>query len=181
MDIMIDIETLGTRTDCPVISIGAVAFDLNKIYDKFYIALDVKDQIDSGKRKVDADTIKWWMSQGDAAKKVFKENFKDNSVGLSEFAYWIITFKGEKYVWGNGATFDISILESLMYDYGIDIPWKYNKIMDQRTIKRFLGKDIEMVRKGTYHNAIDDALTQAEYIQSCLRRYHELKSGTLTK
>ena len=84
MDIMIDIETLGTSTKCPVISIGAVAFDLNQIRGQFYVALDIKDQIDSGKRLVDADTIKWWLSQSGAAKKVFKEKAESTKFGLEQ-------------------------------------------------------------------------------------------------
>lgn len=175
MDIMIDIETLGTEVDAPVISIGAVAFDLTKVHDTFYVALDVAQQIDSGKRLVDVDTIKWWLSQSGAAKKVFKEKAESTKFGLEQLSQFIKSFGKDTYVWGNGATFDISILESLLYDYDVSCPWKYNKIMDYRTIKRFLGKDIKVDRKGTYHNAVDDAVTQAEFIQKCLRRYHGIK------
>lgn len=171
IDIMIDIETLGTRTCCPVISIGAAAFDLNSILSTFYTALNVSEQIDSKIRQVDAGTIKWWMSQSNAAKTVFKEDAVATKLGLQKLTDYINSFgkDADIYVWGNGATFDISILESLYYDYNLPVPWKYSKVMDQRTVKRFLGKEIKVLRKGTYHNAVDDAVTQAEYVQACLR------------
>ena len=171
MDVMIDIETLGTKSNCPVISIGAVAFDLTTIHGSFYTALDVEEQIDSGKRIADASTIKWWMGQSGAAKTVFKENPEDTKFGLQQLALFLSSFD-DFYVWGNGATFDITILESIFDSYGVEIPWKYNRIMDQRTIKRFLGKDVKLKREGVYHNAVDDATTQAKFIQECLRRYY---------
>ena len=73
MDLMIDIESLGIKNNCPVISIGACFFDKYGIKEKFYAVLDVAEQIDSGKRVADASTIKWWMSQEGAAKKIFKD------------------------------------------------------------------------------------------------------------
>ncbi len=174
-DNMIDLETLGTGPFSPIISIGIVCFDLNNVLDKLYITLDVKDQIDSGKRKIDADTLKWWMSQSDAAKKVFKENpmpVKEALMTISEF----IKKQGKDvHVWGNGATFDITLLETLFSQYEVPVPWKYSKVMDFRTIKRFLGKDVVTERKGTYHNALDDALTQAEFVQACLQNYYQVE------
>jgi hypothetical protein len=171
IDVMIDIETLGKKPNCPVISIGAVAFDLTTTYGSFYAALDVEEQIDSGKRIADASTIKWWMSQSGAAKTVFKEDAIDTKTGLEQLALFLSTFD-DVYVWGNGATFDITILESIFDSYKVEIPWKYSHIMDQRTIKRFLGKGIKIKREGTYHNAIDDAMTQAKFIQECLGKYY---------
>ena len=74
MNLMIDIETLGVKTDAPVISIGACFFDKDGIKEKFYAVLDVEQQIDSDLRKVDASTIKWWMGQEGAAKKIFQDD-----------------------------------------------------------------------------------------------------------
>lgn len=164
-DIMIDLETLGTGADCVVVSLGASYFDIetNNLGPKFYVALQLQEQMDKG-RVVDASTISWWMSQGEAAKYVFKESPAAVEQALVLFALWYKYFDSEPYVWGNGATFDISILESLFKTYGIACPWSYNKAMDVRTYKRFIGKGASIAKTGVAHNALDDAVDQALYV-----------------
>lgn len=205
MDLMIDLETLGTSPKAPVISIGACYFDKTGVKQHFYAVLDVKEQIDSGLRKVDADTIKWWMDQEGAAKKVFKEELgvihgrhihdflsdedddservrklkKDgNTASLLSFIYFCAgEYKDEDTKpWGNGSTFDITILESLLKDFKIVVPWKFYNIRDYRTFKEYVydGKDLE--RTGTHHNALDDAIYQAEVVVEGMNRNKNNKS-----
>jgi len=47
-DYMIDLETLGTKVDAPVLSIGAVEFNLEtgKLGQEFYCVLDLQSQLD---------------------------------------------------------------------------------------------------------------------------------------
>lgn len=183
MNLMIDIETLGTNNNCPVISIGACMFDKNGIKDKFYIVLDIAEQIDSGKRMVDASTIKWWMSQEDAAKKIFRDGeYESVKKALSRFNEWFefaksyhCKNKADIKPWGNGSNFDIVILESLFKDYGFDIPWNFRNIRDLRTFKEYIydGSETELV--GTHHNALDDALYQAQIVIDGLNKYDVIK------
>lgn len=173
-DLMIDLETLGTHTKAPIISIGAVFFDIEKkeLGPTFYGVLDVADQIDSKIRFADASTIKWWMSQSGAAKRVFKDNAHPTAPSLETFADWILNTVGSKSkstkkvtVWGNGSGFDITLMETMFEDYKIKCPWMYYKVNDLRTFKRFVAKG-EAVQKleGTDHNALDDAVNQANYV-----------------
>jgi len=166
MNLMIDIETLGIDPKAPVLSIGAVYFDKDGTYSEFYINLDVHHQIDSGLRKFDASTIKWWMGQEDAAKKVFKETAIPVEQALRQFVNFIETEVGSKDTkpWGNGSNFDITILESLFKDYGIKTPWNFRNIRDYRTFKDFIYDGSDTVREGTYHNALDDAKYQAQVV-----------------
>lgn len=173
MDLMIDLETLGTKPECPVISIGAVFFSvenkavLNTPENMFYRCLEIQNQLNSG-RVLDADTIKWWMGQADAAKHVFKETAKDPKEVLISFVQFVK--KHEKaQVWGNGSTFDISILESLFRTYNIECPWSYNSIMDLRTFKRFVAGNKKVQKLGVDHNALDDAISQAKYVVENLK------------
>lgn len=165
-DVMIDLETLGTGPDAVVISIGAVFFDIeNKTTGvTFYAVADIDEQLERG-RKPTGDTIKWWLGQSDSAKKVFNESARPMARVLTEFAmlYHVINPKGA-YVWSNGSTFDITIMENLFKDYGLPIPWSYNKTMDLRTFKRFKGNGKPIVKQGVAHNALDDALSQALYV-----------------
>lgn len=170
-DLMIDLETLGTNPDAPIISIGAVFFDIEKkvLGPTFYMALDVNEQIKRG-RKVTGDTLKFWMGQSDAAKKVFHEQAKAVPQVLHTFSEWIKANNPKVYVWGNGSTFDISMLENiyLMYEdvtsFKLAAPWGYNKIMDLRTFKRFKAPDKKVIVPGTAHNALDDAIGQANFV-----------------
>ncbi len=169
MDIMIDLETLGINPDCPVISIGAAAFNETGIKETFEVNLDTTHQIDIMSRKVTADTIKWWMSQEDAAKKVFKEATVHPEVGLKALVDWITAIKKKYKVkrihpWGNGSTFDISIMENLLSQYNVKIPWEFYNIMDFRTFKRFVYDGKDMSFQGVKHNALEDAKHQANIV-----------------
>lgn len=165
-DCMIDLETLGTSPETPVISLGAVFFDIEtkKLGNTFYMAADVNEQIARG-RKPTGDTIKWWLGQTDAAKRVFHEQAKPMALVLQTFIQW---YKANNpkgaYVWGNGSTFDISIMENLFRDYQITLPWGYNKAMDLRTFKRFQKGGEQVQKGGVNHNALDDAISQAKYV-----------------
>jgi len=170
MNLMIDLETLGTKYDCPVISIGACFFDADGIAKEFYVTLNVEEQIDGG-RKVSGSTIKWWMEQSNAAQRVFKEEAVDTKTGLTHFAHFINLSDYENVKpWGYGSTFDISIMEHIFDMYNIEIPWKYKNVRDLRTYLEhtYDGADIE--REGTYHNALDDAKHQARVVIEGFKR-----------
>jgi len=168
---MIDLETLGTTAACPVISIGAVFFDQTGIKHKYYEILDVEQQIDQG-RQVDGATIKWWMSQANAAKTVFNENARDSKLILEKFVDFINMYSNKKAVkpWGNGSNFDITILDDLFSFYGMDTPWEFWNIRDLRTFKEYVFDGGNVKRLGTHHNALDDAIYQAEIVIEGMKR-----------
>lgn len=164
---MLDLETLSTSNDCVVISIGACLFDIEKrtILSTFYMACEVQEQLDRG-RKVSASTIKFWMGQSSAAQHVFNEKAKPMEEVLKTLVFWLNSMgpKKDRRVWGNGSTFDISIMENLFDMYKIDRPWNYNSVMDLRTFKRFVGKGAQIPKPMVAHNALEDAKIQAQYV-----------------
>jgi 3' exoribonuclease, RNase T-like len=173
MDIMIDLETLGTTSECVVVSLGAAAFNIEtqKIESTFHMILELQDQLDRG-RKIQADTLKFWFRQEDAAKKIFHEMAKQPTMVLNTFANWIKTVapnSKELKVWGNGSSFDISIMESMYQTYNIKTPWPYNGVMDLRTFRRFCANNDKIQNMGTKHNALDDATSQAEFVMKYLK------------
>lgn len=185
MDIMIDLETLGTKADAHVISIGACAFDIEmeSITKVFYGTLDHADQQKMG-RSIDFQTVKWWLSQSDEAKKVFDSKpsvsegvfgkelstfeTRSSSSVLVEFVEWVESIE-DRTVWGNGSTFDIVIMNDLLNTFDIRVPWKYTKVNDLRTFVRFLGKGKKVEKLGVNHNALDDAISQAQYVINALK------------
>lgn len=167
-DVMIDLETLGTDPDCPVLSIGAVVFDIKKKivakWNPFHVVLDVDSQISDG-RKPSGSTIKWWMQQDSAAKIVFEGVRLSPVEALNNFILWVdINDLRAFNFWGNGSHFDISIMENLFKQYKIKCPWAFNKVMDLRTFKRFVGGGKPIINNGIKHNALDDAIAQAQYV-----------------
>lgn len=164
MDIMIDIETLSTENNAVVLSIGACAFNSNKIESSFHHNLNMLEQVAKG-RYISPHTCSFWNEQPVDKQKVIMEGagFNNKAVLLQFIAY--IDLYPEAKVWGNGACFDIIILENLLKDYGLRIPWKFTNIMDLRTFRRMVAKNAKIPRDpAEHHDALKDALAQAKYV-----------------
>ena len=167
MHVMIDIETLGTNNEAVILSIGACKFEPNnhraKIKDSFYVAIDPTTCTNAG-LKMDAATIMWWLdSEQDSARaQMMKDQRLDLSSALDGFSAWF----GDTTlpVWGNGATFDSVILRTAYQKVGEAAPWQFWHDRCYRTIKS-LAPDVKLVRVGTHHNALDDAISQAQHLQ----------------
>lgn len=165
--IMFDAETLGTVADACIMSIGAVKFDLNSetIDDNgFYASVSIDSNLEL-KRRVQEDTLIWWMSQGDAAKGVFNESKQPLRTALSELADWI--GDDDYHVWSNGADFDLPMLAHAFVQCGMEVPWKYWNSNCFRTYKKLPGaKLIKLPFVGVKHNALFDAVHQAKTLQA---------------
>src|SRR5688572_29962905 len=74
MDVMLDLETLGTRPGCAILSIGAVAFDRHTgaLGPEFYMVVNRKSCEAKGLTQ-DQSTLDWWSRQSAEAKKVLAE------------------------------------------------------------------------------------------------------------
>lgn len=168
IDVMVDLETLATTEDSVIASIGACVMDLEKgtVGATFYMILEIQDQLNKG-RIINADTLKWWISQDEKAKNLFHEKAKSPAHVLNTFSQWLKTVSPnskELVVWGNGSTFDISILENAFRTYMIGIPWGYNGVNDLRTFRRFVANNAKIENNGTAHHALDDAIAQANFV-----------------
>lgn len=183
IDLMIDLETLDTKPSAIVLSIGACFFDLKKgeIGATFHTYLTIKDQDKKG-RTFSEETLRWWMGQSDAAKRIFSEKRKPTADGVADFINWCEANKNGKEInpWGNGATFDIAIIESLFNDFApfenheVDGPWKAKTTMDLRTFRRFVANNAPVPKVvGVEHNAKDDAINEANYVIAQHAKFQE--------
>lgn len=168
MKIMLDLETMGNNSNSAIIAIGAVAFDDDKVTSKFYEEINLQSAIGHG-GVVDGGTIMWWLRQSNEARLAFENN--DNAthlmVALSKFSNWYKEVDGEQ-VWGNGAMFDNTILGNAYKNNSLEVPWKFWNDMCYRTVKGMY-KHIKLERVGTYHNAVDDAESQALHLIKILK------------
>lgn len=164
--VMIDLETMGTGNDAAITAIGAVKFDPmhpGQIDDSFYVGVDLTSAKAHG-LTIDASTVMWWLhpDRADARASLLDSETVDLATALEGFAGW---FGAESLpLWGNGATFDNVILRSAYKATGLHAPWAFWHDRCYRTLKG-LAPDVALVREGTHHNALDDALSQAKHMQ----------------
>ncbi len=169
MHVMIDIETWGTENDAVIVSLGAVKFDPAQaskdiISDSFHVAIDPQSCM-AYKLSVSANTLKWWMDPArDTPRNDWINQEKvDLATALDGFSQWYGTQSLP--TWGNGATFDNIIMRSAFKAVGMELPWDFWDDRCYRTMKN-LAPGIKLERVGTYHNALDDAITQAKHLQA---------------
>lgn len=171
-NIMIDIETLGKKRGCPVLSIAAVQFDLQtgNVGETFYERMSCDAALSYGSPEI--STLEWWSKQSDEARDAaFKGERHPVSVAVELRAFLQRAGGGRCIPWGNGSVFDITILEGwfdkvdpLVDAKGDDIyPWKFWDIADLRTLVRLSGIDVKAIPfAGEKHNALADALHQVK-------------------
>lgn len=165
LDVAIDLETMSTRPDAAVIGIGAVEFSLPemKLGARFYAAIDL-DSCQAAGLRLDASTVTWWMKQSDTARSALTRNTKPLAEVLDEFHAFLIGCgpTNEIKVWGNGPSFDNAILANAHAAIGKPLPWKYWNDRCVRTVLAMFPNIEKPPRQGTHHNALDDAIYQAE-------------------
>jgi hypothetical protein len=165
MDLMIDIETLDTAPSAVILSVGICAFDMEGIHDKKYFLLDATEQQKQG-RTISFDTIEWWLQQSksviDAAFHIDADKKTTVPTFLKEFGYFCGKNRVQK-VWAQGTDFDLSMLSDLHRTNEVELPYSFWSARDSRTL-RDGNKSIEPKREGDHHNAMDDAVYQAECV-----------------
>ncbi|EFO2069400.1 exonuclease [Escherichia coli O8] len=176
--LMIDLETMGTNTNAPIVVIGAVFFDpqTGEIGPVFYIVISLTDAMNTG-AVPDGGTIEWWLKQSSEARAAILTDQVKLKDALSQFREFISEYSDEKFVqvWGNGATFDNAILRTSYERLDLPCPWRYHNDRDVRTIVE-LGKTIDFDARtvipfeGVRHNALDDARHQAKYVTATIQK-----------
>ncbi|HIC1650675.1 TPA: 3'-5' exoribonuclease domain-containing protein [Klebsiella variicola] len=179
--VMVDLETMGKKHNAPIVAIGAVVFDpaTGSIGESFYKVVCLESSVNWG-AVIDPSTVIWWLKQSSEARSAivnddaiplldallqFREFVSDNVAGGSKKAQ----------VWGNGASFDNSILRSSYDCIAEDYPWEYWNDRDVRTMVE-LGQAIGFDPKttipfeGDRHNALADAIHQARYVSAIWER-----------
>ena len=188
--VMIDIETLSTKPNAHILSIGAVWIDSElqiqqNLECDFYRVLD-KEQ---GGRHIDPDTVEWWMwkENRDAYPRKDKPELMTLGVALTQFNWWIIkccdNFKvprKEIEFWAKGIDFDFVILKDAYSQHMMSPPWAYNMVRDLRTVlKRTSVEYSPKEMNPEIHNALGDAKFQAMQLITVLRG--EVEYGNQTR
>lgn len=179
IDIMVDIETLGTKSDATITQISAVAFDIQtgEHISKFNVIADIEKN--EKPLRVDGGTLKWWLKTNhDLLKDLLLSGTHSSEDILREFHTWISDFgKDNVYLWGNGILFDSKLIEHQMESIGLRYPIFYKNDRDVRTIVDLAGRKLgisESELKIRYkdsklieHNAYDDVVYQINLVVGC--------------
>lgn len=169
-NVMLDLETLGQGPEAAIVAIGAVFFDLQDgtFGEPFYRVVDLASAMAEG-GKVDAATIMWWMGQPEEARAIFNLPAVPIDQALLDFASFLEGTADPRavQVWGNGSDFDNVILASAYRRSGLEVPWAFWNNRCYRTVKN-LNPGRKLIRQGTHHNALDDAVSQAQHLMALL-------------
>lgn len=172
VDIMIDIETLGTAPGSVILSIGAAS--TSEELPEFYCKLNVPSQLYSG-LTVHSDTMAWWRKQSRAVWENQTNGTAFLASALASFGDWIQAIRngapgaatGNRIrVWGDGSTFDCVLLEEAYRRCGLVCPWSYQEVYCYRTLRQL--KDSKKPIPKEHHNALSDAQAQLEHLKELL-------------
>jgi len=159
--VMLDLETLGIGNNARILSIGAIKFDTSKPMPEYEDLINASDDwrfhfyVEDTRGDVNLSTVLWWLKQSEGARASQYENATGRR-GLSVVANQLVQWVGTLKVWGNGASFDNTILRSAYP--GLWAQWNDRCF---RTWCHCVGRKVSH-RDGIYHNALADAYNQAQ-------------------
>jgi 3' exoribonuclease, RNase T-like len=160
-NIMLDLETMGSHHNSPIISIGAVSFGPKGLGEEFYKKISLQSSMQYGMRP-DASTILWWLKQDEKVRGEFKDNMNEEDVKivLDKFSQWCREQDEDPIMWGNGSDFDNMILASSYRMCEMRQSWGFYNNRCYRTLKN-LFPEVKCGKNEGKHNALEDAKCQA--------------------
>jgi hypothetical protein len=164
---MIDIETLGRSEGSVVISMGAAMFDRDGVREEtFYAEIDPSDCQEQG-LEIDGDTLQWWLSENPEEACDVIAGGQQLEDALTDFNRYFGRNNVDK-VWAKSPIFDIKILEAAFNACDVRVKWNFWETRDVRTLISELSVAVTSEHSGQKHNALDDAVAQAENVAATL-------------
>ena len=177
---MLDLETLGTKAGCVVLSIAAVAFNpgvpiTRGMEQEFYQNIDIFDQLMKG-LVIRDETVDWWRDQSaDAQNALYHPAPLPLWKVAIDFVTWIEDIGGIDCVWAKSPDFDCAVWEHCADLVKVDVPWTFRSKRDVRTaldIPNFRRSAVPVTPppqpSGVKHNALDDCYQQIRELQYSL-------------
>jgi hypothetical protein len=165
---MIDIETLSTRNNASILTIGAIKFNRNdniedldtlKKNGKTFYARITRSSCDNLNLHVDTSTVDWWRKQSSEAQ--YEAFYNTDRISIIQALKKLSIFLQDCDKFWSQGSFDYNILENVYRQININFPWKFWQIRDSRTLFDFSGVDIKKINySGNDHNSLDDCYKQ---------------------
>jgi len=176
-NIMIDIETLGTKPGSVIVAIGAMAFDpfTSQIGERFYLDIDAHDAQKRG-LTIDVGTFFFWLGQTEEAKGVLLRTKRvPLDQALHSLTQWLQGQQSRcsnstQWLWANSPDFDLVLLEAAYRTIGLEAPWTHRNRMDLRTLIQLTGASALKSPLSVQHHALWDAHNQIEVVFDGFRK-----------
>lgn len=168
-NVMIDLETLSTRSDAVIIQLAAVKFEFKSDnHETFCMNIDPISSKKYG-MSIEQSTVQWWKEKSpDVIKSVFSDQHSIETV-LDAFNRFIGPDSRDMIFWCQGASFDFPVLQWSYTATNRQSPWKYWNQRCSRTVYGICDLDWKNYpRVGNFHNGLDDCLTQIRALKECL-------------
>ena len=164
-NIMVDLETMGTKSNAAIVGIGACEFDRDQVGKTFYRPVNLASSVARG-LTMEPSTIMWWLGQSESARQAIRFGTYPLDQALTEFANWVLDCapRDNVRIWAKGPTFDCAILAHAYGVCDIEKPWRFWNDRCVRTVIARNPSVTEPAREGTAHNAQDDAVHQAKWL-----------------
>ena len=166
---MLDIETTGKTPGCNILSIGATTFFCPQ-RTNFYRGIHW-DNLNPDFCN-ETDTMEWWREQKqEVAAAAFggKNTYCQALQDFTNFIHERQRGHSGLHIYANGAAFDFPILEYAYKAVGLNIPWNYFERQCYSTLKAHFQRVPKPKFEGSKHNALDDAINQANHCEAILK------------
>lgn len=172
-DIMIDLETMGTNSDAPIVAIGACVVSEDKDEASQFYAKTKPDVLP------EYSTIAWWLRQASenpsAAVEIIDaiEKGRDMRDALAGFSTFVLGIGADSRVWSKGSNFDIVVLENAYARFDMLPPWGFRNVRCFRTIEQHFSEGVEnpleLEGEAVAHHALNDARWQAQKLAAIIQ------------
>ena len=170
---VVDVETLSTRFDAKVLSIGAAFYDANtKCGATFYAEFG-----DDGGH-MDMGTWDWWTKQNKQWFEAVYAGTNTVAPALGDFCNWVERHNTDpNTIFASRGNFDFPILESCIrrnMPAETQFPWKYWQTFDIRCMQ-MLFPDVEVPVNPLPHHALSDAAHELGHLLNMIEALRRMK------
>lgn len=163
LNVMVDLETLSTKSNAKIIALAAVTFFDTDAYIKYFYekCLPV---IELG-FDIESKTIEWWNKQDEVVRDEAFSGTQLLYTLLINFTAWCKATHCNIILWGNGSDFDNVVLRNAYNAFNLEPPWSYRFNRCYRTLKAIAPKEVQLnpFINPAAHNALEDAKCQAKH------------------
>lgn len=162
--LMLDLETLSSEPNAPIIQIGATAFDIRAGVVGPSLTISVRP--DFRITPPSLSTVCWWLQQNEGARLSVAKSVDGLTpeAACFRFAAFVETNCVSGFeLWAMPPEFDCVILANTYRSVDRPLPWKYNKTRDLRTLEALANcSSKDRVKADIPHDAGSDAEAQAK-------------------
>lgn len=169
--VVFDIETLSVDRRALVYEVAAIRVQLHPTQGKLKVLEEAQWFLhgrDQEGRHVLPDTLVWMDQTPGRFAALAQARKEGTSVakmaqGLGEI------FRDQALGWCRGTHFDMVILEDLFADHEVSPPWRYDQILDLRTLDRCLSfSGLEAAEVSMAHDSLEDCRLELPGLEKAL-------------